>query len=236
MAETVVLIPGLMCDARVVQHQVAVLSASRAVMVAAPVVGERIEEMASALMDALPPRAALAGIGLGGIVALEILRRAPERVNRIALIAVDPQADTPDAAGARETMIARVRAGRLADVASEIVPQAHLHAGARRIEVQATLRQMALDLGEACFIRQVRALQRRRDYHSHLTRIRVPAMLLGGADDPVVTLKRRQIMSELIPRAELHTIDAAGCLPTLEAPEETGKALASWLSQPLVLV
>ena len=94
MTEPVVFIPELMCDARVFQHQINALSAERAVTIAAPVHGERIEEMASSLLHGVPQRFALVGLGLGALVAIELTRRAPERVNRLALISADPQSDT----------------------------------------------------------------------------------------------------------------------------------------------
>ncbi|TMV53230.1 alpha/beta hydrolase, partial [Thioclava sp. BHET1] len=88
MAEVLVFIPGLGCDARAIWYQLVALSGDMPVMVAAPVAGESVEEMAEALLPSLPERMALLGQGLGGNVALEIQMRAPERVARIALIGV----------------------------------------------------------------------------------------------------------------------------------------------------
>lgn len=235
MAEAVVLIPGVMADARVFQHQITALTASRAVMVAPPVIGERVEEMASALLDALPVRSAVAGAGLGGVVALEIVRRAPERVNRLALIATDPQADTPAIAADRELWVARARAGRLDEVVSQVLPPERLAPGAGRIEAQGLSGQMAADLGAEIFVRQMRALQRRRDYQGVMRRIAIPTMLIGGELDSVITPKRLAFMTELIPKAVQRVIPEAGHLPMIEAPEAATDALHDWLAQPLVL-
>lgn len=235
MAEPVVLIPDLMCDARVFQHQINALSAECAVTIAAPVVGERIEEMASHIMDGLPARFALAGLGLGGVVATEILRRAPERVNRLALICVDPQSDTPAIAAERDPRIVRARAGRLADVMAEVVPSEALAPGPHRIEVQGLVRVMAQDLGAELFVRQQRALQRRRDYQSILRRIKVPSMVLGGTQDRDMPAKKHAFMSDLIPKSQLRLIEGAGRLPVVESPVAATEALADWLAQPLIL-
>ncbi|MCE8007978.1 MAG: alpha/beta fold hydrolase [Aestuariivita sp.] len=235
MAEAVVLIPGLMCDARVFQYQINALSASRAVMIAPAVVGERIEEMASALLDALPQRMALAGVGLGGTVAIEILRRAPERVNRIALMGVDPQADTPAIAAERDLQIVRARSGRLDDVMAQVLPPDHLAPGPGRMEVQSLIRTMAQDLGAELFVRQTRAMQRRRDYQGELRRIKVPATVMGGAEDRAIPPKRQQFMADLIPKARLHMIEDAGRMPMVEQPQATLRALNAWLVQPLIL-
>lgn len=235
MAEPVVLIPDLMCDARVFQHQINALSADCVVVIAAPVRGERIEEMASQLMDGLPARFALAGMGLGGVVAMEILRRAPERVNRLALISVDPQSDTPAIAATRDPLIVRARAGRLTDAMAEVVPHEALSPGPKRMEVQSVVRSMAQDLGPDVFVRQQRALQRRRDYQSILRQIKVPSMVIGGTDDRDMPPKKHTFMSELIPRSQLRLIEGAGRLPALERPVVTTEALADWMAQPLIL-
>src|SRR6056297_3178186 len=95
MQEPVVLLPGMLCDARLYGPQLAALSPHHAVTVAPITGGERIEEIASGLLDLLPKRFALAGLSMGGIVAMEILRRAGDRVTRIALMDSNPLAETP---------------------------------------------------------------------------------------------------------------------------------------------
>ena len=116
MAEPLVLLPGMMCDARLFGPQIAELSAEMAVTVAPVTRGERIEEIASGLLDLLPKRFALAGLSMGGIVAMELLRRAPDRITRIALMGTNPLAETPVIAAAREPQIVKVRSGRLMEV------------------------------------------------------------------------------------------------------------------------
>lgn len=235
MAEPVVFIPDLSCDARVFQHQINALSAECAVCIAAPTYGERIEEMASALLHAVPHRCALAGLGLGAIVAIEMTRRAPERVNRLALISCDPQMDTPASASYRELLIARARAGRLDDVASAVLSNDVLAQGPKRMEIQGFFRTVATELGPDLFIRQQRALQRRRDYQGVVRRVKVPAMILAGTEDRHLPPKRHQFLADLIPKAQLRLIEGAGRWPQLEQPEATTAALADWLAQPLVL-
>jgi len=229
------MIPDLMCDARVFQHQINALSAECPVTIAVPSSGERIEEMASNLLHGLPQRFALAGLGLGAVVAIEITRRAPERVNRLALISAEPQADTPAIASDRELWIARARAGRLDDVAAEVLPSDALALGPERMEIQAMYRAMATQLGVDFFTRQQRAMQRRRDYQGVLRRVKVPAMVLGGTEDRYLPPKRHQFLADLIPKAQLPPIEGAGRLPALEQPDATTAALADWLAQPLVL-
>ncbi len=235
IAEPLVLLPGLMCDARLFAPQIEALSRETSVMVAPTALGERLEETASTLLDQLPSKCALAGHGLGAMVAMEILRRAPERVTRIALISTHALADTPQEAAAREPQIVGARAGRLAEVLQALVPASALAPGPQRARLAALLAQMGQDLGPEALVRQARALQRRRDQQGTLRRCRVPALVLCGAQDTLMPLKRHAFMAELIPHALLRVIEDAGHLPTLEAPEETTGALRDWLRQPYVL-
>ncbi|MEM6305189.1 MAG: alpha/beta fold hydrolase [Pseudomonadota bacterium] len=235
MAEPLVLLPGMMCDARLFGPQIAELSADTAVMCAPVTQGERIEEIASNLLDQLPKRFALAGLSMGGIVAMEILRRAPDRITRIALLDTNPLAETPAAAANREPQIVKVRSGRLAEVMRDEMKPNYLAPGPFRNDVLALVMDMAETLGPEVFIRQSRALQRRRDQQAVLRKCKVPALVLCGAHDQLCPVKRHEFMSELIPYARLVVLEHAGHLPTLEQPAETTQALRDWMKQPWVL-
>ncbi|WP_226688277.1 alpha/beta fold hydrolase [Ruegeria arenilitoris] len=232
MIEPLVLLPEMMCDARLFEPQINSLSRHRAVMVAPISLGERIEEIASSLLDQLPRRFALAGSGMGGVVALELVRRAPDRVSRLCLMATDAQADTPQTAAAREELLVATKMGRLEEVMRRIISSNTLAPGPRRIPILNDLVAMALDLGPEVFERQIRALQRRPDQQSELRRIKVPTLVLSGAHDTLTPLRKHTFMSELIPGADLKVIDEAGHLPTLEAPDFVNDALTQWLSAP----
>lgn len=236
MIEPLVLLPGLMSDARLFQPQVTALSRHRAVTVAPVTCGERIEEIASGLLDQLPHRFALAGHGLGGVVALETVRRAPDRVTRICLMATNAQADTPSEAADREEWIVGAQAGRLEEVFREVIGSDTLAPGPQRIPILNDALRMALDLGPDLFVRQMRALQRRPDQQGALLRITGPALIICGAHDTLTPVKKHSFMADLIPEADLCVIEDAGHLPSLEAPERVTEALERWLSQPLRLI
>lgn len=235
MAEPLVFLPGMMCDARVFGPQIAELSADHCVTVAPVTQGERIEEIASGLLDQLPARFALAGASMGGIVAMELLRRAPDRITRIALMNTNPLSETPPAAAEREPQIVGVRTGRLEQVMREKIPSSSFAPGLHRAEVQELVVEMAMTLGADTFVRQSRALQRRRDQQGTLRKCRVPTLVLCGAHDVITPVKRHTFMAELIPYAELVVLEDAAHFPTLEAPSQTTQALRSWMAQPLVL-
>ncbi|WP_209596901.1 alpha/beta fold hydrolase [Ruegeria sp. HKCCSP351] len=229
MIEPLVLLPGLMCDARLYRPQIEVFSQTRPVTVAPLSAGERIEEIASGLLDQLPHRFALAGLSMGGVVALELIRRAPERVSRLCLMATDAQADTPQIAAGREDLIIGAQGGRLEEVMRKLVGSDTLAPGPQRIPILNCLLAMAQDLGVETFVRQMRALQRRPDQQAALRRIKVPTLVLCGAHDTLTPVKRHSFMAELIPGAELLVIEKAGHLPTLETPDIVNEALQAWL-------
>ncbi|MEP1768604.1 MAG: alpha/beta fold hydrolase [Sulfitobacter sp.] len=235
MKEPLVLLPEMMCDARLFGPQIAELSCDTAVMVAPITMGDRVEETASALLDILPKRFALAGLSMGGIVAMEILRRAPDRVTRIALMDTNPLAETPVSAANREPQIVKVRSGRLAEVMRDEVQPTHLAPSPYRGEVLELVMDMAQTLGPDVFIRQSRVLQRRKDQQATLRKCRVPALVLCGAYDALCPPKRHEFMAELIPYARLTVLDGSGHFPTLEQPAETTAALREWMNQPYVL-
>jgi pimeloyl-ACP methyl ester carboxylesterase len=234
MREPVVFLPDLLCDARLFGPQIAELSRDFAVMVA-PLNGERIEEMASQLLDVLPKRSALVGCGLGGAVALEVTRRAPDRVARLCLVATSPLAETPQQAAERDPWVVRTKAGRFREVLVEALRLRDLTPGPFREEISGLLLDMAERMGAEGFIRQVRAMQRRRDQQSLLRKIMAPTMVICGARDEVLPVKRQEIMAELIPGAHLRVLTEAAHVPMLEQPEEVIEDLRAWLRLPLML-
>lgn len=235
MPEPLVLLPGMMCDARLFGPQIAELSSEFTVCVAPITGGERIEEIASGLLDQLPHRFALAGLSMGGIVAMELLRRAPDRVSRIALLATNPHAETPQVAGDREPQIIKVRTGALDEVVRSWMPPEVLAPGPYRPEILEMIYDMAQIMGPEVFIRQSRALQRRKDQQETLRKCDVSALVLCGRHDPLSPVKRHESMAELIPNSKLVVLEDSGHYPTLEQPAETTAALRNWMHGPLIL-
>ena len=235
MSEPLVLLPAMLCDARVFLPQLISPSAERAVMVAPVSRGERIEEIASDLLGQLPAKFALAGLGLGGAVALELLRRAPDRITRLALMSTSPLPESPAFAVTREPRIVAARSGRLADCIRDELPETALAPGPLRSMVVAQVMAMGLSLGPEAFVRQSRAMQRRKDQQVTLRRLRQPLLILCGEYDSLNPVRRHEVMAELIPFSQLEVIAGAGAIPTLEQPEAVTAALRDWLRQPLVL-
>ena len=183
MRDPLVLIPGLACDGRVFGAQLPALSQQRTITVAVPNCGERMEEIASNLLDVLPPRFALAGHCLGGNVAMEILRRAPGRVTRLVLIATTPLAETPQSAADMEPAIIKLKAGAVEEAVPALIPPLSLMPGPGRLAIQSAIMEMARQLGPVALAGQLRALQRRIDYQTVLRKADVPTLIICGRHD-----------------------------------------------------
>lgn len=231
MAEPVIFVPGMLCDARLFLHQIVHLSQSRAVTVMLPLQAT-VEEMSEAVLAAAPAKCALVGHGLGGDVVLDVFRRAPERVSRMALISSNPMAETPQLAAAREARMVGARMGRVAQVALDEIPPEALAPLDTRDETLALLQEMAVGLGAEAFLTQSKAMQRRPDQQKVMRRAMLPVLILAGRLDTVVPLRRQDFLSALMPYGRLQIIEDAGHLSPLEQPEAVTSALRSFLDGP----
>lgn len=225
-----VLLPGMMCDARLFAPQIAALS-DRAVQVS-PITGaDTTAALAQAVLDAAPSRFALAGLSMGGIVAMEMQAIAPERIAGLCLMDTNPKAEHPNVAKYREAQMQRVRMGGLRPVMRDEMKPNYLADGPNREAILETCMVMAEHLGPDVFLRQSRALMTRADRQETLGDVNVPSLVLCGREDSLCPVHRHELMAELIPGAKLRVLNAAGHLPTLEQPNATIIALRQWLAQ-----
>jgi pimeloyl-ACP methyl ester carboxylesterase len=223
------LIPGMMCDARLYGPQVAALSGRRALHLAPITAHDTIEALAADILRHAPLRFALLGLSMGGIVAMEIAAQAPERVHRLALLDTNPRAEAPEVRARREPQIAKAREGRLREVMRDEMKPNYLADGPRRQDILDLCMEMALALGPEVFERQSRALASRPDQQETLARVAVPTLVLMGEHDILCPRDRHELMHALVPGSRLEIVPGAGHLPTLERPEATTAAIARWL-------
>ena len=231
MTEPLLLLPGMMCDARLFAPQIAALSHARPVMVAPFGPHDTVAAIAAAILENAPPRFALAGLSMGGIIAMELFRQAPERVARLALLDTNPKAEAPHIAKNREPQIEKVRNGGLRAVMRDEMKPNYLTDGPNTGAILDVCMAMAETLGAEAFIHQSRALQTRPDQQDTLRQVHVPTLILCGEDDALCPLHRHTLMHDLVPDATLCVIKRAGHLPTLEQPDETTRALTAWLGR-----
>jgi len=231
ISEPLLLLPGMMCDARLFAPQFAAFSATRMIAVA-PLVGHTdMGSLASAILAQAPSRFALAGLSMGGIVAMEMIRQAPDRITRLALLDTNPLAEPPERATQREPQIAAVKAGNLRSVMRDEMKPNYLADGPRRGAVLDLCMTMAETLGPEVFVAQSRALAARPDQTETLRNVRVPTLILCGAEDRLCPPARHETMRDLVPGARLSVIDGAGHLPVLEQPDPTNRQIGRWLDR-----
>lgn len=225
----IVFLPGMMCDARLFAPQIAALSARRMVSVA-PIGGfATMTEMAQDVLQNAPPRFALAGLSMGGILAMEVTRLAPERIAGLALMDTNPLAELEAVKAKRGPQIEMVQNGQLRDVMRDQMIPNYLAEGSDAATLELICEDMALALGDEVFINQSIALRDRPDQSDTLKSYRAPALVLCGKEDRLCPIARHELMHDLLPNSTLNILPDAGHLPTLEQPEATTAALKEWL-------
>lgn len=224
-----VLLPGMMCDARLFAPQIAALS-GRVPIVTAPIGGHNtMAALAAEFLAYAPPRFAVAGLSMGGILAMELLRQAPDRIAGLALMDTNPLAERAEVKTRRAPQIEAARSGGLRRVMAEEMKPNYLTEGPRRAAILDLCMEMALYLGPEVFIKQSEALRDRPDQTDTLRAYDGPALVLCGRADALCPVERHELMHGLMPQSRLEIIENAGHLPVLEQPEHTTAALIRWL-------
>lgn len=231
MAETLVLIPGLACTPRLFEAQITALSGGRNVIVADHTRDDSLRAMAARLLAETPERFSIAGLSMGGYVALEVMRQAPGRVQRLALLDTTARPDTPEASRDRERLIALAEAGRFEDIHSTLWPRL-VHPDRRSDNaLQEVVFGMMQETGAEAYSRQQRAIMGRPDSRPLLPGIEIPTLVLVGEGDAITPPDVAREMAEMIEWASLVVVPEAGHLSSLEQPERVAQALRLWLAQ-----
>jgi pimeloyl-ACP methyl ester carboxylesterase len=226
-----VLVPGLLCDALLWKAQVAALGGLCEPWIADHTRSTTMAEVAAdVLRDAPFESFALAGLSMGGYVALEMTRQAAHRVIRLALLDTSARADTPEHSKRREDLIALAERGRFLGITNTLLPLFLHRARLEDQKLVATVMEMARNTGKEAFIRQERAIMSRADSQPFLRAIACPTLVLCGRQDALAPLAGHEEMARAIPGASLQVIDDCGHLSTLERPAQVSAALERWLS------
>jgi pimeloyl-ACP methyl ester carboxylesterase len=221
-----VLVPGLLCDERLWRHQADHLADPVDPLIADVTRSTSVSEMARAVLEAAPEeRFALAGLSMGGYVALEIMRVAPERVERLALLDTSARADTPEQTEERLELIGLARKGRFWEVLRRLLPKI-VHPDRLDDErLTSTVFAMAEAVGPEAFVRQEEAIIGRSDSRGDLPGIACPTLVLCGCEDVLMPVEVHEEMASLIPDSRLRVVEECGHLSTLEHPEEVTAAM-----------
>lgn len=225
----IVLVPGLNCSARLYAPQIPALWRFGPVMIADHRRDDSMAAIARRILADAPPRFALVGLSMGGYVVFEILRQAPERVAKIALLDTGSRADGPEQSERRDGQIALARSGRFAEVPEAQWPlMVHRDRQDDR-ELKLLFQSMADETGPEAFIRQQTALKARPDSRPDLGGIHCPTLVLVGDGDVLTPPELAKEIAAGIAGARLVTVPGSGHLSTLERPEAVNQALVAWM-------
>lgn len=225
-----VLLPGLLCDAALWRGQIDDLADIAAPWVADMTRDDSVSRMAARVLEAAPPRFALAGLSMGGYVAQEIMRQAPERVARLALLDTSARPDSPEQTARRRGLIDLAEKGEFRGVTPRLLP-VFLHPDRLNDkELTAAVMAMAERVGKDAFLRQQRAIISRPDSRPSLAAIACPTLVLCGRQDQLTPLDLHEEIAAGIRGAQLVVIEECGHLSTMERPWEASVALRQWLT------
>jgi pimeloyl-ACP methyl ester carboxylesterase len=226
----IVLVPGLACSARLYGDQIPVLWPFGPVTVADHTRDESIAAIARSIVAAAPPRFALGGLSMGGYIAFEIMRQAPERVAKLALLDTAATPETPQQTATRKTRIELARYGRFAE-AIELMFPTLVHRDRHGDEdLKRIVDQMGEETGADAFIRQQHAIMARADSRLSLAAISCPTLMVVGDADELTPPAAAQAIAAGISGARLVVIPQCGHLSTLERPGAVNAALVEWMA------
>ncbi|MCB8838521.1 alpha/beta fold hydrolase [Aurantimonas sp. VKM B-3413] len=220
---SIVLVPGLLCTGELYRHQIEALGAD--CLIADTLQDATITAMAERLLAEAPRRFVLCGLSMGGYVALEVMRLAPDRVFGLALMATSARPDTPEQTEARRRLIAFAARAGIAAVGDVLADRLFAPEAARDPVLRALTVTMAEAVGIQAFIRQQEAIIARRDQTDLLSGVAAPTEVLAGILDQIIDPARSREMAAAIPGAHLTMIEGGGHLVTLEAPDPATAAL-----------
>ena len=229
---SLVLVPGLLCDAALWRGQVEDLADIAQPWVADVTRDDSMTAMARRVLAEAPAgRFALAGLSMGGYIAQAIMREAPERVERLALLDTSARADTPEQTARRVGLMELAKKGEFHGVTPQLLPLfIHPDRVSDRPLTEAVM-AMTERVGKDAFLRQQRAIIGRPDNRPNLPKIACRALVLCGRQDQMTPLAWSEEIAALIPGARLEIIEDCGHLTTMERPWETSVALRQWLTE-----
>jgi len=224
-----VLLPGLLCDDALWRHQIGGLADLAEITVADLTRDDHIERMAARVLDEAPETFALAGLSMGGYAAQEIMRQAPHRVERLALLDTSYLADGIEQKQRRTDFINLAEMGKFKGITPRLLPMLIHPDRMEDKELCDTVLDMAEHVGKDAFIRQQKAIMSRPDGAWDLERIQCDTLVLCGRQDALTPLELHEEMASRIPNATLVVVEDSGHLAPLERPKPVTRAMRAWL-------
>ena len=226
---SIVLLPGLLLDQALWTHQVETLTDIADISVADLTLDDSIGAMAARVLENAPEKFSLAGLSMGGYVAQEIMRQAPQRVERLALIDTSADADTDEQRERRLGFIDQVNHGAFKGVTSRLLPLL-IHENRLNDEILTTrIMAMAEHVGKDAFLRQQNAILNRKSGLDDLARIECPVLVMCGRQDMLTSLDQHRAMAAAAPGASLVIVEDCGHLAPMERPYAVSAGMRYWM-------
>jgi pimeloyl-ACP methyl ester carboxylesterase len=224
------LAPGLLCTKALWSHQIERLSDVADIYLVDTTKDNSLSAMANRALSEAPDQFAFAGLSMGGYLAFEIMRQAPERLTRLALLDTTANADSAEQTIFRKKMIQLARAGKFVEAVRHHIPL-FLHPDkSTQKSWQDSILKMAETIGPLVYEQQLTAIMNRRDSQGILSTFKVPTTLICGRQDSLTPVKIHEDMASSIPKSTLHIVEECGHLSTLEQPSVVTELLRNWLT------
>lgn len=223
------LLPGLLCDEALFQNQIKSLKAMADCRVMDTTKHDRIDALARAVLTVAPPQFALAGLSMGGYVALEIMRQAPDRVLKLCLFDTSARPDTDEQRAKRRLLLAMSKSGQFKGVTPRLLPMLIHPDHMQDKELTHIIMTMAERVGREAFHNQQTAILNRIDSRPFLRNIKCPVQLIVGAQDALTPPEIMREIQDGIPGSRVNVLDHCGHLSVLEKPEEVNALMRGWL-------
>lgn len=231
MKQPLVLLPGLLCDAALWEPQLTGLADIADFFVADLTEHETMKDMAAAVLrDAPWKEFALAGLSMGGYVAQEIVRQAPQRVTKLALLDTRSRPEQPEETERRQQFMKLAQTERgFTPVTTRMLPLMLHPSRVKEKALVKIIREMAERTGVEAYVRQQTAIISRPDFRPALSKIQCPTLVLCGREDQLTPLSDSEFIAGAIPGAKLVVVEECGHMSTLERPEAVNRAMRKWL-------
>lgn len=229
--DSLIFLPGLICDHELWRDQMIAFSTHYDCRVADLTRSDSIAEMARSVLQDAPPRFNLAGLSMGGYVAFEVLRQAPGRVARLALLNTRARPDTDDEQARRKELVQAAGIGNFKGATGRLLPLFIHEERLNDEDLTADIAKMAERVGKDAFIRQQTAILNRPDSLADLGGITCPTLVMGGRQDKLTPVACHEEMATAIPGARLVIIEDCGHLSPMEHPDRVNDELQRWLTE-----
>lgn len=228
-ATPLLLIPGLACTDALFAAQIPPLSRDRQVIIGDHMQHDSMADIAAHILANAPARFALAGLSMGGYLCFEIMRQAPERVERLALLDTSARADTPEKTALRHEALELAAAGKFMAVCHATLELSIARSRHGDTELKQAIIDMAVDTGPDVWAQQIHAIIGRANSVQMLGNITCPTLVVVGDEDQLTPPELAREMAEGIPDAQLNVISDCGHMSTMEKPKQLTGLLQDWL-------